>query len=273
MRFEMNWPVSQTPLPLRAPSAICLGAGAAALWPGVAMAHGVPQGQVDALLHGGNLAYMWSGALHMLTGYDHLLFLFGVVFFLTRAADVVKFVTAFTIGHSATLLFATLAGIRANYYLIDAVIALSVIYKGFDNTDGFRRKLSVAPPNLLLMVFLFGLIHGFGLSTRLQQLPLPEEGLVLRILSFNLGVELGQLAALLAMVALLAGWRRRASFGTFSIAANNGLMIAGALLFLMQMHGYLHVAFPDEFGHEAHHAHESAPPPTEERESIFRPKR
>jgi hypothetical protein len=264
-------------LPAMSPSSHCrwlLAAGSAILAPHAAWAHGVPQDQIDALIRGGNLAYMWSGAIHMLTGYDHLLFLFGVVFFLTRAGDVVKFVTAFTLGHSITLLFATLAGIRANYYLIDAVIALSVIYKGFDNTDGFRKKLSIAPPNLLLMVFLFGLIHGFGLSTRLQQLPLPQDGLVLRILSFNVGVELGQVAALLVMVALLAGWRRRASFGAFSIAANNGLIIAGALLFLMQMHGYMHMVYPDEFGPDAHHhAHEPASPAPEERESIYQPKR
>jgi hypothetical protein len=248
----------------------------ALLAPGAAWAHGVPQAQVDALVRGGNLAYVWSGAVHMVTGYDHLLFLFGVVFFLTRAGDVVKFVTAFTLGHSITLLFATLAGIRANYYLIDAVIALSVIYKGFDNTDGFRKTLSMAPPNMLLMVFLFGLIHGFGLSTRLQQLPLPADGLVLRILSFNVGVELGQIAALLLMVVLLAGWRRRASFGSFSIAANNGLMLAGGFLFVMQMHGYWHMIDPDGFGfsHDLHqHAHEDMSARPAERETIYQPKR
>ena len=242
-----------------------------------AAAHGVPEDQIRALIEGGNLAYLWSGAIHMLTGYDHLLFLFGVVFFLASVRDVVKFITAFTVGHSVTLLLATLTGITANYYLVDAVIALSVIYKGFDNLDGFRKTLGVEPPNLLLMVFSFGLIHGFGLSTRLQQLPLPEAGLVLRILSFNVGVELGQIAALIAMIALLAGWRGRRSFGTFSIVANSGLIVAGALLFLMQMHGYLHTAFPDEFGfsedgHYHHHEKIDTPPPAD-RETIFTPDR
>ena len=242
-----------------------------------AAAHGVPEDQIRALIEGGNLAYLWSGAIHMLTGYDHLLFLFGVVFFLTSVREVVKFITAFTVGHSITLLFATLTGITANYFLVDAVIALSVIYKGFDNLDGFRKKIGVEPPNLLLMVFLFGLIHGFGLSTRLQQLPLPETGLVLRILSFNVGVELGQIAALVVMIALLAGWRRKRSFATFSVVANNGLIAAGALLFLMQMHGYLHTAFPDEFGFSEdghyHHHEKMDPPPPSDRESIFTPER
>jgi hypothetical protein len=181
-----------------------------------------------------------------------------------------------TSGHSITLLLATLVGIKANYFLIDAVIAISVIYKGFDNTDGFRKTLGIAPPNLLAMVFLFGLVHGFGLSMRLQQLPLPQDGLILRILSFNVGVELGQIAALLVMVALLAGWRRRPSFATFTIVANYGLIVAGALLFLMQIHGYQHDAYPDAFGfsHDAHqHAHEELAHPAEERETIYKPKR
>jgi hypothetical protein len=193
----------------------------------------------------------------------------------------VKFITAFTIGHSITLLFATLAGISANYYLIDAVIAISVIYKGFDNLDGFRRKIGVEPPNLLWMVFAFGLIHGFGLAARLQQLPLPETGLVPRILSFNVGVELGQIAALLVMVALLAGWRRRKSFSPFSVVANGGLVAAGVMLFFMQMHGYQHSVYPDELGFSEdlhYHAHEamrsSAPAPAASgRETIYQPQR
>lgn len=224
-----------------------------------ASAHGVPLAEQQRLIDGGNIAYLRSGAVHMLTGYDHLLFLAGVVFFLTSTRDIVRFVTAFTIGHSITLLAATLLGIQANYFLIDAVIALSVIYKGFDNLDGFRKTLGVASPNLVWMVFGFGLVHGFGLSTRLQQLPLPTEGLVWRILSFNAGVELGQIAALLVILAVITAWRRFSSFRPFSIAANAGLVAAGGLLFLMQMHGYQHTQFPDELGfsEDGHaHAHE-----------------
>ncbi len=225
-----------------------------------AFAHGVPDSEAQRLADGSLFDYLRSGAVHMITGYDHLLFLFGVMFFLTRFWDIVKFVTAFTIGHSITLLGATLLGIHANYYLIDAVIAISVIYKGFDNVDGFRKGLGIEPPNLLFMVFGFGLIHGFGLSTRLQRLPLPEEGLVERIIAFNVGVELGQIAALIAMVAVLAILRRLALFNPLAKAANWALMIAGALLFLYQMHGWLHTTRPDDFGfsHDEHyHAHEA----------------
>ena len=212
-----------------------------------AFAHGMSEADKAKILDAGYWGYLELGASHMLTGYDHLLFLFGVIFFLTKFSDVVKFITAFTIGHSITLIFATLYEIRANYFLIDAVIALTVCYKGFDNLDGFKKYLDIKAPNLLWMVFIFGLIHGFGLSTRLQQLPLPEEGLVLHILSFNVGVELGQIVALSVMLLLLSNWRKTASFKSFSTASNVGLIILGGILLLMQLHGYSHTAYPDEF--------------------------
>lgn len=227
-------------------------------WPATVHAHGLSAAQRQAMLDGGYLQYMWLGATHMVTGYDHLLFLFAVVFFLTRAADVIRFVTAFTVGHSITLIGATFAGITANYFLVDAVIALSVCYKGFDNNDGFQKHFGVRSPSLIGMVFVFGLIHGFGLSTRLQQLPLGDDrlGILGRILAFNLGVELGQVAALLLMIVLLASWRRRPSFQRFSYAANSGIVLVGLMLFLMQMHGYLHGAYPEDFGfNEDGHTH------------------
>jgi hypothetical protein len=201
------------------------------------------------ILDAGYIEYLLLGAKHMVTGYDHLLFLFGVIFFLTKFKDILLFISAFTLGHCITLIFATLLHIEANYFLIDAVIALTVIYKGFDNLDGFRKYLGVQSPNLVGMVFAFGLIHGFGLSTRLQQLPLGDSGvaLVLRILSFNLGVELGQILALSLMFVLLISWRKTESFKTFGKAANVGLMAAGVLLLLMQLHGYQHSSFSEEF--------------------------
>src|SRR5215204_3779697 len=210
-------------------------------------AHGISEADQQGILEGGNLEYIKLGATHMLTGYDHLLFLFGVMFFLTRFGDIVKFITAFTLGHCVTLVFATLLHIKANFYLVDAVIALTVCYKAFDNLDGFKNYIGVPSPNLLGAVTLFGLIHGFGLSTRLQQLPLGKDGLVMRILSFNLGVELGQIVALSGMWIFLASWRKTASFTKFSKVANAGLMFAGLLLLLMQLHGYQHSRFTDEF--------------------------
>ena len=135
---------------------------------GLVFSHGISDSDKVQIAHGSLMDYLYLGAKHMITGYDHILFLIGVIFFLTRFSDIVKFVTAFTIGHSITLIFATFFQITANYYLIDAVIAFSVIYKGFENLDGFKKWFSINPLNLVLMVFIFGLIHGFGLSTRLQ---------------------------------------------------------------------------------------------------------
>lgn len=223
------------------------------------MAHGMSAEDQLKILNAGYSEYIELGATHMLTGYDHLLFLFGVIFFLTRFNDIIKFITAFTIGHSITLIFATLYGIKANFYLIDAVIALTVCYKAFDNLDGFKKYFQMNSPNLLWMVLGFGLIHGFGLSTRLQELPLGDDGLVLRILAFNVGVEVGQIIALAIMLFLLSGWRKYASFQRFSQASNWVLMLAGGLLLLMQLHGYQHTQFPDEYPlnkDDHHHVHE-----------------
>ncbi len=204
-----------------------------------AWAHGINEADKQKMVDGGYLEYIGLGATHMLTGYDHLLFLFGVIFFLTRIKEIVKFVTAFTVGHSITLIFATFMHITANYFLIDAVIGLTVFYKGFDNIGGFKKYFKMESPNLVFLVFIFGLIHGFGLSTRLQQLPLGTDGLLLKILSFNLGVELGQIAALSVLLALLFAWRKTKSFQRFSTISNVGLMIAGIFLFSMQMYGFV----------------------------------
>ena len=234
---------------------ICLTAGNT-------FAHGISEADRRVMITGGVVKYIWLGASHMLTGYDHLLFLLGVVFFLTTFKDIVKFITLFTLGHSITLIFATFMGVTANYWLVDAIIALSVCYKGFDNNNGFQSYLGFKKaPNLLFMVFLFGLIHGFGLSTRLQQLPLGDNGreMLALIISFNIGVELGQVVALTFMLLFLNAWRKRPSFSQLSKVTNDGLILAGFILLLMQLHGYIHTSNPDEFGFSKdghHHAHE-----------------
>jgi hypothetical protein len=229
------------------------------IWTANSFAHGISESAKQAMIEGGDFQYVLLGAEHMITGYDHLLFLFGVIFFLSSFKDIVKFISIFTLGHSITLISATFLGISANYWLIDAVIALSVCYKGFDNNGGFVNYLGLKKaPNLLFMVFIFGLIHGFGLSTRLQQLPLGEKGtnMLMRIISFNIGVELGQIIALTFMLVLLSGIRKAESFKKFSKVANDGLILSGFLLFLMQLHGYLHTSNPDEFGFsEDNHIH------------------
>lgn len=210
------------------------------LFPMVAMAHGVSEGDQEILNSGGLLSYIYVGAKHMVTGYDHLLFLAGVIFYLQGFRDIVRFITVFTIGHSITLIGATYLGIQANEHLVDAVIALSVLYKGFENLGGFEKYLKVKSPNLLLMVFIFGLIHGFGLSTRLQSFDVGTTQFLAKIVSFNVGVELGQILALIPIVFIITKWQNKSSYSAFYKAANVYLVIAGIGLFIYQIYGFLH---------------------------------
>ena len=205
--------------------------------PFLGFAHDVSSADQAILQSGGLGAYIRVGATHMLTGYDHLLFLTGVVFYLHNFRDILKFITVFTIGHCITLIGATYAGITANEHLVDAVIALSVLYKGFENLGGFE-KLSVKSPHLLVMVGLFGLIHGFGLSTRLQSFDMGEGQFLGKILCFNLGVEVGQILALIPIVFILLQLRKQAQFPAFYKAVNWYLVIAGVGLFIYQLYGY-----------------------------------
>lgn len=208
------------------------------LFPLLLLAHGVSESDQAILSNGGLLSYIWVGAKHMVTGYDHLLFLAGVIFYLSGFKDIVRFITVFTIGHSITLISATYLGIKADEHLIDAVIALSVLYKGFENLGGFEKLFKVKSPNLLLMVFIFGLIHGFGLSTRLQSFDLGAEQFLMKIISFNVGVELGQIAALIPIVFLITQWQSKKSYQAFYKAANYYLIIAGIFLFIFQLYGF-----------------------------------
>jgi hypothetical protein len=211
-----------------------------ALAPVVADAHGVARGDARflATLKGAAVApLMYLGAKHMVTGYDHLLFLVGVIFFLHRLKDVVQYVSLFTIGHSVTLLAGVLGGIRANPFIIDAIIGLSVAYKAFDNMDGFRKVLGFQP-DTRAAVLLFGLFHGFGLATKLQDFTLPRNGLVTNIVSFNVGVEIGQVLALTAVLIGLTVWRTRPGFIRHAFVTNTLLMTAGFLLVGVQLSGY-----------------------------------
>jgi hypothetical protein len=183
----------------------------------------------------GPLIYL--GAKHMVTGYDHLAFLVGVIFFLYRLKDVLLYVSLFTIGHSVTLLAGVLGGIHANSYLIDAVIGFSVVYKAFDNVDGFREFFGFQP-DTRAAVLIFGLFHGFGLATKLQDFQLSPNGLVANIVSFNVGVEIGQGIALTFILIALTWWRGHRGFARHAFATNGALMAAGLLLVGYQLSGY-----------------------------------
>jgi len=182
--------------------------------------------------------FMYIGAKHMVTGYDHLLFLLGVIFFLYRPRDVLIYVSFFTLGHSITLLAGVYLDIQVNVYLIDAIIGLSIIYKGFDNLGGFQRLLGYQP-NTKSAVLIFGLFHGFGLATKLQEFEFAREGLLQNLIAFNLGVEIGQFFALLFIVLALSFWRSYSSYLQFSVATNIALMSGGLLLTFYQLSGYV----------------------------------
>ena len=207
---------------------------------GLAFAHGV-EGDDKAFLEqsaGRQLViFTYLGAKHMVTGYDHLLFLFGVIFFLYRLKDVAHYVTLFAVGHSTTLLFGVLTGVHANPFLIDAIIGLSVVYKALDNMGGLKRVIGFTP-NPKGAVLVFGFFHGFGLATKIQEMSLSRDGLVPNLISFNVGVEIGQFLALSAILILMTLWRRSETFGRSVVVANTALMSAGFVLIGYQLSGF-----------------------------------
>jgi hypothetical protein len=206
----------------------------------VALAHGVEGDDQSFMLNGtGALIgpYIYLGAKHMVTGYDHLLFLAGVMFFLYRLSDVALYVTLFAVGHSITLLVGVLGGLHVNAYLVDAIIGLSVAYKAFENLGGFKRL--GLNPDTRIAVFVFGLFHGFGLATKLQDLDISADGLVINMISFNVGVELGQFLALVVILLLLNLFRASGQFLRFAGPANLAIMCAGFVLIGYQLTGYV----------------------------------
>jgi hypothetical protein len=210
------------------------------LFPGSAGAHNVSKRDATFVqsTKGAAIApFVYLGAKHMVTGYDHLAFLVGVIFFLYRLKDIVQYVSLFTIGHSITLLAGVLGGIHANSYIVDAIIGLSVVYKAFENMNGFNRVFGFQP-NTRIAVLIFGLFHGFGLATKLQELDLARNGLVTNILSFNVGVEIGQVLALTAILIALSYWRTRSGFLRHAFATNTALMAVGFVLIGYQLTGY-----------------------------------
>lgn len=206
-----------------------------------AFAHGVDDSTRNFLQNNSGIQiipFTYIGAKHMVTGYDHLLFLVGVLFFLHRSKDILLYVSMFTVGHSLTLMTGVLANIQLNAYLIDAIIGFSVVYKGFDNLGGFKHFFG-KQPNAKAAVLVFGLFHGFGLATKIQEFKLPSEGLATNLLAFNVGVELGQFIALMFILLAINYWRSFESFDRFSKVTNTALMSAGFMLVGMQLTGYL----------------------------------
>lgn len=206
----------------------------------VVCAHGVDDKTKSFLLANEGVAFgpfLYIGAKHMLTGYDHLLFLLGVIFFLYRTKDILVYVSFFTLGHSFTLLLGVLTNMSINAHLVDAVIGFSVVYKGFDNLGGFQTLFGVQP-DTKIAVLVFGLFHGFGLAAKLQEFNMGKDGLLTNLIGFNLGVEIGQFLALIFVLLLLRIWRNYESFQRFATVTNTLLMAAGFVLIAYQLTGY-----------------------------------
>lgn len=226
--------------PSRAAGAALTLALTMSIFAGDALAHGVAEGDkafIQANPGVNIIPYIYLGAKHMVTGYDHLLFLFGVIFFLYRLKDVWTYVTLFAVGHSTTLLAGVMFNLHANPFVIDAIIGLSVVYKALDNLGAFPTVLGFQP-NQKAAVLIFGFFHGFGLATKLQDLISSRDGLLANLVSFNVGVEMGQLIALSIILILMTLWRRSPSFNRNVLFANALLMCAGLVLTGYQMAGY-----------------------------------
>lgn len=205
-----------------------------------AQAHGVATGDksyIQSITGVHLLPFTYLGAKHMVTGYDHLLFLAGVVFFLYKLKDIALYVSLFAIGHSVTMLYGVYFGVNVNSYLIDAIIGLSVVYKALDNLGAYQRWFGVQP-NTKAATLLFGLIHGFGLASKVQEFELSREGLLPNLLAFNAGVEVGQLLALVAILIAMGYWRRTGSFLKHAYTANVVIACCGFVLIGYQLTGY-----------------------------------
>jgi hypothetical protein len=211
------------------------------VWGSPAFAHAVAEGDKGYIqeITGPHIApFMYLGAKHMITGYDHLLFLAGVIFFLYRAKDIATYVTLFAIGHSTTMIVGVWFNITMNSFLIDAIIGLSVVYKALDNMGAYQRWFGVQP-DTKAATLIFGLVHGFGLATKVQEYKIAPDGLLTNLVSFNVGVEIGQLLALAAILIAMSFWRRSDGFWKHAYTANVWMMTAGFVLVGMHLTGYV----------------------------------
>ena len=212
----------------------------ATTWGTTALAHGVAagdQGYIQEITGVNLIAFMYLGAKHMVTGYDHILFLFGVVFFLYKMKDVGIYVSIFAFGHSTTMLAGVWFGWGINAYIVDAIIGLSVVYKALDNLGAYQRWFGVQP-NTKVATLIFGFFHGTGLATKLLDYEIASDGLLANLLAFNVGVEMGQLMALAIILIVMGFWRRSPNFFRQAYTANVIMMALGFILMGLQITGY-----------------------------------
>lgn len=230
----------------RAMTSVCL----AKSWPALlalllfsteAFAHAVTQGDKGYIMEitGVKLIpFLYLGAKHMVTGYDHILFLFGVVFFLYKLKHVAIYVSLFAIGHTTTMLAGVWFGWNVNSYIIDAIIGFSVVYKALDNLGAYQRWFGFQP-NTKVATLIFGFFHGFGLATKIIEYNISKDGLLPNLLAFNVGVEIGQLLALGMILIAMSYWRKAAGFWRHAYSANVVMMSLGFMLIGYQLSGLI----------------------------------
>lgn len=221
---------------------LVLAVGCLAIFAGIpsALAHAVTEGDKGYIMEitGIHLIpFTYLGAKHMVTGYDHLLFLFGVVFFLYKMKHIAIYVSLFAIGHSTTMLVGVYFGWGVNPYIIDAIIGLSVVYKALDNLGAYQRWFGVQP-DTKTATLIFGLFHGLGLASKILDYEIARDGLLPNLLAFNVGVEIGQLIALAMILIVMGFWRKSSRFWTQAYTANVTMMSAGFVLIGYQLTGY-----------------------------------
>jgi hypothetical protein len=220
---------------------LAVGLGVCTLLPAQdAIAHAIAEGDkgyIQEVFGVHLIPFAYLGAKHMVTGYDHVLFLFAVIFFLYRLKDIAIYVTLFAIGHSATMILGVLIDFGINSYLIDAVIGFSIVYKALDNLGAYQSWFGVQP-NTKIATLIFGFFHGFGLASKLIDYDIAAQGLVPNLLAFNVGVEIGQLLALTIVLIAMGWWRRTEDFFSHAYTANVVIMSAGFVLIGLQLTGY-----------------------------------
>ena len=213
----------------------------AIFWSNMALAHAVTQGDkgyIQEIFGVHLIPFMYLGAKHMVTGYDHILFLFGVIFFLYRMKDIAIYVSLFALGHSLTMITGVMLNFGINAFIIDAIIGFSIVYKALDNLGAFQRWFGVQP-NTKIVTLIFGLCHGFGLASKVIEYEIAKDGLLPNLIAFNVGVELGQLLALSTILIAMGWWRRTESFHRYAYTANVIMMVAGFVFIGMHLTGYV----------------------------------
>ena len=209
-------------------------------WSNMALAHAVTQGDkgyIQEIFGVHLIPFMYLGAKHMVTGYDHIMFLFGVIFFLYRMKDIAIYVSLFALGHSLTMITGVMLNFGINAFIIDAIIGFSIVYKALDNLGAFQRWFGVQP-NTKTVTLIFGLCHGFGLASKVIEYEIAKDGLLPNLIAFNVGVELGQLLALSTIFIAMGWWRRTESFHRYAYTANVIIMVAGFVFIGMHLTGY-----------------------------------